>query len=261
MAMQLSQFEQLPLDPGRVVFLGDSITAGGNWSEWFPDLPALNRGVDGDSVAGVHARLGTAIADPLAVSLLIGTNDLSGLGESRRVERIAEQTRALVAAIKGRAPEATFLLNSVMPRTRWMARTIQDLNRRYVDIAAEAGVTYVDLWPVLADDDGALEGRIHPRPHPPDRRGLRGMGPRAAPAPRPLCAGTRRRMESRSHRALIGLPRASGCVRSTSRWLAEPGHTFFGRSLNGIERSSISSRGRSSTRSARMLRWISSVPP
>jgi lysophospholipase L1-like esterase len=156
MAMRISQFEQLPSQSGRIVFLGDSITEAGIWDEWFPDLPVLNRGVGGDSVGGVRARLATAIADPLAVSLLIGTNDLGGLGHSRDIGRIADQTRALVGDIQGRAPKATLLLNSVMPRRRSMAKAIRDLNERYAKIAAEAGVTYVDLWPVLADSDGAI---------------------------------------------------------------------------------------------------------
>jgi lysophospholipase L1-like esterase len=156
MAMRISQFEQLPSQSGRIVFLGDSITEAGIWDEWFPDLPVLNRGVGGDSVGGVHARLATAIADPLAVSLLIGTNDLSGLGHSRDIGRIADQTRALVGDIQDRAPKATLLLNSVMPRRRSMATAIRDLNDRYAKIAAEAGATYVDLWPVLADSDGAI---------------------------------------------------------------------------------------------------------
>jgi hypothetical protein len=36
---------------------------------------------------------------------------------------------------------------------------------------------------------------------------------------------------------------------------------FLGRSLNAVSRSSPGSRGRPSTLSPRMLRWISSVPP
>ena len=64
----------------------------------------LNRGIGGDSVGGVHARLGTAINDPTAVSLLIGTNDLGGLGKSRDVARIATQVRQLIVSLRGLAP-------------------------------------------------------------------------------------------------------------------------------------------------------------
>ena len=159
-AMRASQFERLPRRPGRVVFLGDSITEWGLWEEWFPELAVLNRGIGGDSVGGVQARLGTAIEDPTAVSLLIGTNDLGGMGQSRDVGRIATQARELIVSIRGLAPDATLLVNSVMPRTRSLAAPIQDLNHRYAAIATESGAKYVDLWPVLADRDGSMRDEL-----------------------------------------------------------------------------------------------------
>ncbi len=156
MAMRASQLEVLPKNPGRVVFLGDSITEFGLWDEWFPELAVINRGISADSVGGVHGRLDAAIVAPVAISLLIGTNDLGGLGKSRNVGHIADQTRALVGDIRRRAPAAALLVNSVMPRTRPLAEVIRQLNDQYTLIAAEAGAVYVDLWPVLADSEGAL---------------------------------------------------------------------------------------------------------
>jgi lysophospholipase L1-like esterase len=155
-AMRTSQLELLPRLAGRVVFLGDSITELGCWNEWFPDLPTLNRGVGGDTVGGVHARLDVALHDPVAVSLLIGTNDLGGMGPTRSVDGIANQARELVLAIRRTAPDSALLVNSLMPRVRSMAGTIRDLNERYARIAVDAGATYVDLWPALATSDGAL---------------------------------------------------------------------------------------------------------
>ena len=154
--MRVSQLERLTPLPGRVVFLGDSITDQGAWAEWFPELLTLNRGISGDSVSGVHARLGSALHDPTGISLLIGTNDLGGMGRSRRVDDIATQFDDLVQAIRDAAPGGVLLVNSVMPRTKRMAPTIRDLNERYASIADRAGATYVDLWPSLAAPDGSL---------------------------------------------------------------------------------------------------------
>ena len=159
-AMRVSQLDRLPATPDRVVFLGDSITDQGEWSEWFPELSTLTRGISGDTVAGVRSRLDTALHAPRAVSLLIGTNDLGGMGRSRSVEDIASQVDDLVRAIRGDAPEATLLINSVMPRTRRMASTIRDLNNRYESIAERAGASYVDLWPSLASPDGSLRSEL-----------------------------------------------------------------------------------------------------
>ncbi len=149
-------FNQRPLIPGRVVFLGDSITEGGDWNEFFPELRTLNRGIGGDSVAGVRGRLPSAIHQPVAVSLLIGTNDLHGLGETRDINGIAEQFRDLVTNIRVTVPDTPLYVNSVTPRTKSWVTKIKALNQRYARIAANADATYIDLWPALADSEGAL---------------------------------------------------------------------------------------------------------
>jgi hypothetical protein len=40
-----------------IAFLGDSITAGGDWASWFPGRDARNLGVPGDTTANVLDRL------------------------------------------------------------------------------------------------------------------------------------------------------------------------------------------------------------
>ena len=154
--MRRSQFEALSGSTDRVVFLGDSITDGGLWHEWFPDLPTLNRGMSGDTVEGVHARLDSAVQEPRLVSLLIGTNNLSRLGAAHRPEEIATAVGELLDAIRAMAPDAPLLLNSVMPRSRALSARIEDLNDRYRELAQRNGVTYIDLWPALAAPDRTL---------------------------------------------------------------------------------------------------------
>ena len=152
-AGRLSQLAMLPVPPRSVLFLGDSITEQGMWHEWFPDLPAVNRGVGSDTVGGVLARVAGVMNEPVAISLLIGTNDLAGQGHSTKVADIAEQMRDLVRLIRREAPDAPLVINSVMPRTRSFAARIRDLNASYRKIAMEAGCAYLDLWPTLADGD------------------------------------------------------------------------------------------------------------
>ena len=155
-AKKAAQFDQLTVPAGRLLFLGDSITEQGAWDDLFPTLRCLRRGIGGDSVSGVRSRLHSAVQEPLAISLLVGTNDLHGLGRTRDVDLIAEQFRDLVGAIRSAAPDAPLLVNSVTPRTKSWVDKVQALNRHYADIVAEADATYVDLWPALADSDGAL---------------------------------------------------------------------------------------------------------
>jgi lysophospholipase L1-like esterase len=159
-AMRRSQFEQLPLPAGRVLFLGDSLTEHGMWHEWFPELPTLNRGIAGDTVGEVRSRLDSAVHDPVAISLLVGTNDLSGLGASRDVSVIAAEFRELVQELRRRAPDAYLIVNSVMPRKATFADPVRALNHEYVAITRDAEATWLDLWPVLADPSGGLRAQF-----------------------------------------------------------------------------------------------------
>jgi lysophospholipase L1-like esterase len=154
--MRRSQFEVLPKATGRVVFLGDSITEFGIWHEWFPELATLNRGVGGDTIGGVLTRLDTALQEPTAISLLIGTNDLSGFGTSHKVADIAAQMDTLLGRIKSLAPQAPLYINSVMPRSKSLVDDVDQLNRLYRDLAVKHGATWVDVWSALAAPDGTL---------------------------------------------------------------------------------------------------------
>ncbi|MDP3207530.1 MAG: GDSL-type esterase/lipase family protein, partial [Rhodoglobus sp.] len=65
-------------------------------------------------------------------------------------------TEEIVKRIRAKAPDATILLNSVMPRTELFAARIREINDLYRGVAKRHGATFVDLWPALADENGAL---------------------------------------------------------------------------------------------------------
>jgi lysophospholipase L1-like esterase len=155
-AERKDQFRAAPLVPGNVVFLGDSITQRGFWDAWFPTLPTLNRGIDGDTTGNILGRLDEAILAPVAVNLLVGTNDLHGPRHLRDLDGIASRTTEIVHRIQQAAPDAVVFLNSVMPRTPLLAGRIRSLNDRYRRIATATGASYVDLWPALANPAGGL---------------------------------------------------------------------------------------------------------
>lgn len=151
-----SQFEAAPVPEGRVVFLGDSITEQGLWDQWLPELPGLNRGIGGNTTQDILDRLDSAINRPVAVSLLVGTNDLHGKKSLRDPRGIVARAERIVTEVRDRAPEATVLINSITPRTVLFAERIRAMNVQYREIAARTGATFVDLWPVFADANGAL---------------------------------------------------------------------------------------------------------
>lgn len=148
-----TQFALLVPEPNSIVFLGDSITEGGLWEEWFPGEHSVNRGIGGETSVQVLKRIDRTLNDPVAVFLLIGTNDLT-VGYSipviaNNVERIVERVRAL-------APNAQVFVQSVMPRGARWKHSVLRLNAALADVADRCAARYIDLWPALSDSEGAL---------------------------------------------------------------------------------------------------------
>lgn len=74
----VTKFQQDPIKKTDFVFLGNSITAGGNWSQLLGIPNAKQRGISGDISFGVLERLQEIIdAKPAKVFILIGINDIS----------------------------------------------------------------------------------------------------------------------------------------------------------------------------------------
>ncbi len=160
LAERLAQFALMPPTPGRVVFLGDSIIKQGQWDGWFPALPTLNRGIGGESIADVAARLGSALRAPRAVVLMVGTNDVHEARNSADIAAAAIRMKSLVSAIRKTALDAALIVNSVAPRTLHYRERIAQFNAELVQIAAAAEAQYLDLWPVMAGPDGAIRPEL-----------------------------------------------------------------------------------------------------
>ncbi|MEZ0579067.1 GDSL-type esterase/lipase family protein [Nocardioides sp. MH1] len=155
-AARRRHFEVVGVPPRRVLFIGDSLTEGGLWSDLLPELPTTNRGIGGEGTYDLLERVESAINDPLAVSLLIGTNDLHGPRELRGVEQVAERTEEIIRRIRALAPDALLLVNSLLPRTELFRDRLREINALNEEAAARHGATYVDLWPTFADDAGVI---------------------------------------------------------------------------------------------------------
>jgi lysophospholipase L1-like esterase len=147
-----------------VLFLGDSLTAHGEWSAWFPDVNALNFGVSGDTSDDVIERLGSVVAaDPDEIILLIGTNDF---GHRKGVEHLVRNVQSILVELRRQLPGSRLLLQSVMPRGREFADRIQEANIHLRQFSSTVHAQYLDLWPVLALEDGELnptfsDDRLH----------------------------------------------------------------------------------------------------
>ncbi|MEO7123698.1 MAG: GDSL-type esterase/lipase family protein [Lacisediminihabitans sp.] len=147
-----------------IAFIGDSITQGGDWAAWFPDLDTVNFGVGGDTTDDVLLRLGPIVAaEPDEIFMLIGTNDL---GTRQSVEHLVRNIQSILVELRRELPGARMLLQSILPRGREFAERIQQANIHLRQFAATVHAQYLDLWPEFAEANGEIkpaysEDRLH----------------------------------------------------------------------------------------------------
>jgi len=97
----------------EIIFLGNSITEGGNWAEMFPNVNAVNRGISGDVSDGILHRLEEITSsNPKKIFLMIGTNDLA---RGRSVNYVLKNTELILSKIKLASPNTKIYIQMVLP--------------------------------------------------------------------------------------------------------------------------------------------------
>ena len=156
-------FEAMPTSENDIIFLGNSITDGGEWCELFQNANCKNRGISADITQGVLNRLETITkGQPAMVFLMIGTNDMNW-GFSN--DTIVMSIREIVQRIKTESPRTRIVVQSILP-TNDCYGYFEGHTKRYADVpvingmlntmAEEEGVTYLDLYSRFANEEGKL---------------------------------------------------------------------------------------------------------
>lgn len=149
-------FEALPTSKSDIIFLGNSITNGGEWAELLRNPHAKNRGISGDTTQGVLDRLSTVTkGKPSKIFLLIGTNDLS---RGKSVDEVAKNVEKIVERVKRESPATKLYVQSVFPVNPKFNKFLGHMNRqkdiavlnaKIKAVAARHGVTYIDVYKAL----------------------------------------------------------------------------------------------------------------
>lgn len=149
-------FEVLPTSKSDIIFLGNSITNGGEWAELLRNPHAKNRGISGDTTQGVLDRLSTITkGKPSKIFLLIGTNDLS---RGKSVDEVAKNVEKIVERVKRESPATKLYVQSVFPVNPKFNKFLGHMNRqkdiaalnaKIKAVAARHGVTYIDVYKSL----------------------------------------------------------------------------------------------------------------
>lgn len=144
---------------GGTVFLGDSITEQFPVEQAMAPRNVINRGIGGNMVRHLRTRLDTSVADlqPKEIYLKIGINDLWWGGGTPQT--VAEEYEGLLREIRAAAPGAGLFVQSTLPtvgRGEEINAQVRELNESIRAMAPRYGATYIDLWPVMADEAGNL---------------------------------------------------------------------------------------------------------
>ena len=154
-------YESLYSYPTDVVFAGDSIIERCEWAEIYPEYSVKNRGVGGDVISGLTARMKLiSYTKPKKIFILIGVNDLINGTDPQTV---SDRYRTLMDTIAENLPETKVYFYSLLPVTRAFEDTgyvynsrIESTNEDLKALCEEKGYTYIDLYNVLKGDDGYL---------------------------------------------------------------------------------------------------------
>lgn len=162
--VRMEKFKKEPVVPGKIVFLGNSITEGGKWKQLLKDSTVINRGISGDNTFGAMARIDEIIKlKPSSLFVLIGTNDLS---KKIPDEAILENIFSIISKVKAGSPKTKIFIQSILPVNETVERfpqqfnnsnhinTINDQLARY---ASRMRYTYVDLYSKFIDTQGKLD--------------------------------------------------------------------------------------------------------
>jgi len=180
----------LAADPLRVVFFGDSITEGWGHVPFIAgNAHYVARGIGGQTTLQLLVRFRADVIDlkPTLVHIMAGTNDVAG-------NNGPESDTDIEAAIQSMVELALYhhikvLLASIPPAIDFSwhpglnpAARIRRLNGWIKSYATRVGVGYVDYWPALATEAGAMKSTLSVDGVHPNARGYKAMQPLAMAA-------------------------------------------------------------------------------
>ena len=180
-----------PKEPGRVVFLGDSITDGWKLSQYFPGKPYVNRGISGQTTPQMLTRMFEDVInlEPAALVILAGTNDIAHNTGPETMAMVQENFQAMTELAQ--LHHIKVILCGLTPVSDYGPKkmtenhppaTLLKLNAWIKDYAARTHAVYADYFAPLVDDKGMLKEPLSRDGLHPNEKGYELMAPVAAAA-------------------------------------------------------------------------------
>jgi lysophospholipase L1-like esterase len=165
---RVAYFEALPEKKNAIVFLGNSITEVGQWSELFTNHNIINRGISGDVTYGVLNRLPFILSQkPEKIFLAIGVNDIK---RGANINDVSRNHERIIKLIREDSPKTKLYVQSILPVNEAMLADIyakitnervSKANEKLKELTQKYGCFYIDLHQSkLKGDDGQLKKEL-----------------------------------------------------------------------------------------------------
>jgi lysophospholipase L1-like esterase len=164
--IQKNHFETLPDGKNEIIFLGDSITDFGRWSEMLQNINVKNRGIRADRTDGVLRRLDEVVSSlPGKVFIMIGVNDLI---RKREISEIISNYDSILKFIQKKSPQTKIFVQSVLPvnedirhrRDQAKNTDVIKLNAELRKLCTQYGITFIDLFPFFTNEKNKLKAEF-----------------------------------------------------------------------------------------------------
>lgn len=197
-----------PAEPGRVVFMGDSITDMWKLEQSFPSKPYVNRGISGQTTAQMLVRMYPDVIDlkPATVVILAGTNDIARNTGPETATMVEENLMAMTElaqkhgirvilcsltpisdyadapASADNAPAPGAVVPKLIQSVRRPPAQILELNAWMKKYAASVGAVYADYFSAVVDASGMFKEGLSGDGLHPNKEGYALMAPVAEAA-------------------------------------------------------------------------------
>jgi len=162
-------FEKENDSENEIVFLGNSITEGGDWKKLFPTVNSINRGISGDITDGIIYRINEVVRlQPKKIFILIGTNDLAR-GKSK--DYVVSHIQKILVILQKKLPNTQLYLQSVLPVTykvepkkflghKRNKELIVEVNKTLKKLAKKLNVKFIHLHRMFRNLKGDLKEKL-----------------------------------------------------------------------------------------------------
>ncbi len=159
---KVQAFHQNPGTNQDIFLVGDSLTDQGNWKQLLNQTNLKNRGISGDTTAGVLNRMDDIInAQPQKIFIMIGINDL--WNENRTVDEIISNYKEILTTLQNETPQSTIYLQSLLPINnrdypiKIDNQDIMEVNQKLQILATEFNYKYLDIYSYFVDESNQLK--------------------------------------------------------------------------------------------------------